>query len=221
MARTVLPRLDESLKHATCEWILIIDCDETLLPGSGEALIRLLPKQKGQSGLRPVIHSKKGVFLLSARVFRREGVQYRYPLARTTYLRRRTGRMIEVPQVKLGHDGDIAEIRDQLGKVTRNLRIAKLDFDDHPDDPHALLNYAWSLHEENIGSAEAIRIVEEVRKRFDMRSEHTTYLLLKGYRAQATKKPRKGPPRNSRCRLSHRYFFPSLNGPSTSFSKDE
>ncbi len=175
---------NEALKHATCEWVLVIDCDETLLPGSGEALIRLLQKQKEQVGLRPVIHSKKGVFLLSARVFRREGVEYRYRLHEQPTFEGKQVAAIEAPQVNLGHDGDVVEIRDQFGKIARNLRIAKLDLEDNPEDPHAMLNHAWSLHEEDVRSVEAIRIIEEVRQKFNMKSEHTTYLLLKGYRAQ-------------------------------------
>ncbi len=199
---------NEALKHATSDWILIIDSDETLLPGSGDALIRTLQKRKDGVGLRPVMHSDKGIFLLGARVYRREGVAYRYRLHEQPFFDGKFVVAVEAPQVKFGHDGDSDEIRKELGKTVRNLRIAKLDMEENPGDAHTMMNYAWSLHEGDPASAEAIRITEEVRRKFNMRSEHNTYLLLKGYRAQGNELAAQVALQDaldSGCR--HRYFL--------------
>jgi glycosyltransferase involved in cell wall biosynthesis/Flp pilus assembly protein TadD len=139
---------NESLKHATGEWILWLDADErldavnrtrlrTLLAGVGTENVAYIMRQ--QSTLEAGPHAQ--VHVDHPRLFRNlPGIGWRYRVHEQVLLSlREHGAQVQQTDIIVEHRG-FAETALQGPKVDRNWRLLQLDLAEHPNDTFVLYN---------------------------------------------------------------------------------
>jgi tetratricopeptide (TPR) repeat protein len=139
---------NEALRHATGDWILVLDADERLDEASGEAIRRetadprcdayeLLFRNYMSEGPNPevIVHR-------NCRLFRNQA-EYRYMgrvheriLPSIVESRGRVGRLDAV----VHHHGYRPDMMERHGKHERYIRLLNLELADRPDDPFCLYN---------------------------------------------------------------------------------
>lgn len=129
---------NEALSHATGDWVLSIDADETLRPGS-IAQLRSAANSEDKAGFR-VLHLDRGVDTRKFRFFRREKFKWKYrvhevldPLSGVAKIGRLDGCVLEhhpAPDRK---------------NSTRNLSLLKLCVEESPEHHQALMKLGLEL----------------------------------------------------------------------------
>ncbi|MDA1191117.1 MAG: tetratricopeptide repeat protein [Candidatus Poribacteria bacterium] len=148
---------NESLKHATGEWVLWLDADEELTSESREWLLRLLRDESvGGAHLRiDNLMGHKTVPFLTTRLWRNHAtVRFKQPIHEQVFwaiapYARRTGRQIvEARDVVIKHYGYQPSVASKRGKDKRNLDLLRKLVQREPDNAYALFHYAGSLREQ-------------------------------------------------------------------------
>ncbi len=173
-----------SLDLATMPWAFVIDADEKLMDSSVASLLRAIEHNPPGRGIRPFQVSDGSINLLPARIFPRGGVRFRYRLHEQPFENGRPLPSVDAPQVRLWHFGTTAEVRETRAKVDRNLRIARLQAEEMPDDPHAAMCLFWALIDQDSASDEAVAVGNAILQRFGVNEERTIYLLFRAHRAR-------------------------------------
>ncbi len=143
-----------SLAAATSDWVLVLDADEQLAPGAGEALLRALVGAPFDCGMLPLHNAAaldaRPVDVVAGAARHGEAVHLPRLLRRTPDLRftgavhetvsswlttgqRRTGTV----DAAIVHYGYVPEIREARDKDKRNLRLLEKRCADEPGDPVA------------------------------------------------------------------------------------
>jgi glycosyltransferase involved in cell wall biosynthesis/predicted Zn-dependent protease len=139
---------NESLKHATGDWILWLDADERLDAVNRTRLRELLARlgteniayvMRQQSRLEAGPHAT--VHVDQVRLFRNlPGLAWRYRVHEQILLSLRAlGADVQQTDIVIEHVG-FAEATLQGPKVERNLRLLQLELAEHPDDTFVLYN---------------------------------------------------------------------------------
>jgi tetratricopeptide (TPR) repeat protein len=142
-----------SLALATGAWILVLDADERLAPGSRDPLLALRhtrPDGRGRwircrnlnDGAREIVASTNAI----VRIFPNDpAIRYRGKLHEFV-ARDGTERNIEATTtpIEILHYGYLADVMSGRGKSERNLRVSRAAFEAAPDDPVLVYNYAMS-----------------------------------------------------------------------------
>lgn len=144
---------NRSIEAASGDWILILDADERLVPGSG-AILRELVEQDGIEayyfrvinylGREPGAEYETST---SYRLFRR-GPEWRYEGRVHEQLkptRRPTGRYALAP-IEILHHGYLSQRYAELEKAARNIRLLEAAVAEAPDDPYYRYNLAVTLY---------------------------------------------------------------------------
>lgn len=134
---------NEALKHATCDWILVLDADEQLDRDSIPHLKQALRNQQN-IGYNLIIENflgKEGESSQTAMLFRLfqnrrnvnfEGIIHEQAMPSA----QRTGMPIEPARVRILHRGYLDQYMVERDKVSRNLEILLKQREDRPDDPY-------------------------------------------------------------------------------------
>jgi tetratricopeptide (TPR) repeat protein len=143
---------NESLRHATGDWILWLDADEYLDDANRAKLADLLASLKDENAAyvmtvrcRPDTPGGEATDVTHVRLFRnRPEHRWRYR-AHEQILPAllRSGAAIRFTDIVITHSGyEDPALRRR--KLERNLRLLHLDHAEHPDEPFILFNLGWS-----------------------------------------------------------------------------
>jgi tetratricopeptide (TPR) repeat protein len=143
---------NESIRHATGDWIFWLDCDDRIDEAERSKLRSLFAELRDEnSGYVMKSVSATGspsgvqVVLEHVRLFPNHPDirwQYRVHEQITPALARR-GCDLKQTDVVIEHRG-YRERNLHAGKLERNLRLLRLDHADHPDDPSILFHLGWT-----------------------------------------------------------------------------
>jgi glycosyltransferase involved in cell wall biosynthesis len=157
------------LRHATGDWILVLDADEFLQPGSCER-IRELVENPATNGyhLRFVNIYGKGRTLgvMMVRLFRNlPGIEYQNIIHEqvTPSLQRlgaEQGLVLATTDVEVEHYGYTEAVMDQRGKTERNERLFKKQLAQDPDDIYSHYKYGDFLRRVPGRDADARRLLD-------------------------------------------------------------
>ncbi|MEB3197659.1 MAG: glycosyltransferase [Candidatus Sericytochromatia bacterium] len=174
-----------SLEAATLPWALVLDADEELIVEMPELLAALVM----QSGaLRASIRlysvdehaSTTGAPVL--RLFDRTDPTARYRARIHEHLMQPdTGDIASIllDGLRIRHDGYRAAVVTSRGKIERNIRLARLQLADAPDDPHAWWALASSVH--SVDAKEAFSGYEKCRELMRAQNLGPNLLMLSTY----------------------------------------
>ncbi len=162
---------NESVRHATGEWVLWIDADEHFEEANRAKLLALraaLPEGPGAYSTRQRSPSRSGetaTVVDQVRLFRRDpAVQWEYRVLEQLLPSLRRARYPVYPtDIVIEHAGyeDLVHTR---RKLHRNLRLLQLDIRERPDDPFVLFNLGWALLE--LGrDGEAVQLLQRSLER--------------------------------------------------------
>jgi len=141
---------NESLKHATGEWILWLDADEALADGK-ENLRKVLEGETEHDGfILPMVSfvgqrsHREGHVHPAFRLFRNlKGIRFERNLHEqiaSSILKVKPDAKFGVLPVWIEHYGYLAPMVRRKQKIARNLELAKKDLRDNPSDPFAWYN---------------------------------------------------------------------------------
>jgi tetratricopeptide (TPR) repeat protein len=148
---------NESIRHATGDWIFWLDCDDriddaerpklrSLFADLGDENCGYVMKSVSATGSPTGVH----VVLEHVRLFPNHPDirwQYRVHEQITPALARR-GCEVKQTDVVIEHRG-YQERSLHAGKLERNLRLLRLDYADNPDDPNVLFHLGWTYQAMN------------------------------------------------------------------------
>jgi glycosyltransferase involved in cell wall biosynthesis/Tfp pilus assembly protein PilF len=143
---------NESLRHATGQWIFWLDGDDRIDDGNRERLRGLFTKLTDENAAyslkcRCARGGPDGVATLvdHVRLFRNHpGIRWRYRVHEQILPAiRETNGVVYPSDVVIDHVG-YQDAAAQGPKNERNLRLLRLDLAEHPDDPFILFNLGWA-----------------------------------------------------------------------------
>jgi tetratricopeptide (TPR) repeat protein len=148
---------NESIRHATGDWIFWLDCDDRI-DEAERSKLRSLFVELGDENSAYAMKSVSAtgsptavqVVLEHVRLFPNHPDirwQYRVHEQITPALARR-GCDLKQTDVVIEHRG-YRERNLHAGKLERNLRLLRLDYADHPDDPNVLFHLGWTYQAMN------------------------------------------------------------------------
>lgn len=158
------------LRHATGDWILVLDADEFLQPGSCER-IRELVENPAINGYHlrfiNVYGEGRTIGVMMVRLFRNlPGIEYQNIIHEqvTPSLQRlgaEQGLVLSTCEVEVEHHGYTAAVMDQRGKTERNERLFKKQLAQHPDDIYTFYKYGDFLRRVPGRDADARRLLDK------------------------------------------------------------
>ncbi|HHY95344.1 MAG TPA: glycosyltransferase [Firmicutes bacterium] len=137
-----------ALEHVTGDWVLVLDADEVLAPGSGE-VIRRAVRSPHLDGFRLDIVNLLGedrvggaVTSTNIRLFRRDGFRYEGAIHEQIgpSIVRRGGKVGALAGARILHDGYLASTVEMREKKERNLSILRQQAEENPQDPFVHYN---------------------------------------------------------------------------------
>ncbi|MGF1520604.1 MAG: glycosyltransferase [Nodosilinea sp.] len=185
---------NKSLRHATGDWVLVLDADEVLLPETAQVLQRLDQGQPlGEIAaadvlalnlLRLELGAPQAPYTLITRCFRRlPEITFNRPYHETVddsiaALQAQAPRwqVITLGEVALHHTGYDPAIVVQRGKFERARTTMAGYLAEHPDDAY-LLNKLAALYVESDQAAAALPLLNRALKQTDSLDELTRYEL--------------------------------------------
>jgi tetratricopeptide (TPR) repeat protein len=144
---------NESLRHATGDWILVLDADERLAPGHGPAL-RALLSDASVAGYSLVIENRVGSahdyssqHAPAFRLFRNmPTIRYAGRIHEdASASARQTGMALKPSTVRIVHLGYLSDWREAKRKRERNLPLLERQVAEQPDSGFACFNLAEAL----------------------------------------------------------------------------
>ena len=138
---------NESLAHATGDWILVLDADETI-PAEGHAELKKVLRSSDYVGYSLVIENlmgQEGRECQTALIFRLfanrpdvrfEGIIHEQALPSAL----RTGLSIQSAKVRIVHRGYMDQYLTERNKYQRNLDILLRQVEQDPENPYAFFN---------------------------------------------------------------------------------
>lgn len=139
---------NESLAHATGDWILVLDADETI-PAEGHAELKQAVRNQENVGYSLIIENllgeaEAGTYqtALIFRLFRNrpdiryEGIIHEQALPSA----QRTGLPVQNCRARIVHRGYLAQHVEERGKYHRNLEILKKQVEIEPEEPYVHFN---------------------------------------------------------------------------------
>ena len=157
------------LEQATGDWILVLDADEHLEPGT-DVQIRELVQKPGVAGYHLHFTNNytdgKSLGVLMVRLFRNlPGVAYENRIhEQVTPSLSRLGEPLGLTLVSSGievaHEGYREEVMLSKNKVDRNDRLFRLQLEEHPDDVYSLYKYGDFLRGVPGREDEALEVLE-------------------------------------------------------------
>jgi glycosyltransferase involved in cell wall biosynthesis len=174
---------NEALRHARAEWVLVLDADERLAPGSAGGLhdavsgarfdcgmLRLHEAARIDARIEDVVagRGRQAEVQLVPRLLRRaDGLRYVDAVHENVmpWLRRR-GMKVAAIAVDIVHLGAAGEVIRAKGKIDRNVRLLRVRIDRNPDDLSAHGYLAHDLIRAG-AAAEARAVVERGWSRLD------------------------------------------------------
>ncbi len=167
-----------ALEHATGEWVLSLDADESLLADPALFRSQLADRRSNLEAYLLAIENIYGAgrsrsVHTAIRLFRRQQCAWRHRLHEQVVAADDPDRPLEAGYfsgVRIIHHGYSAEVFSSRNKAERNLALAKAALDDGElSRPYALMNYGRAL--ETAGrSEEAVDALVEAAKASDMPS---------------------------------------------------
>jgi tetratricopeptide (TPR) repeat protein len=138
---------NESLAHATGDWILVLDADETI-PADGHAELRKVLRSKDYAGYSMIIENllgEEGEKSQTALIFRlfqnRPDIRFEGIIHEQAMLAaQRTGLPINNVRTRIIHRGYLDQHLTQRDKYQRNLDILLRQVEQDPQNPYALFN---------------------------------------------------------------------------------
>ena len=138
---------NESLSHATGDWILVLDADETI-PAEGHAELRKSLRDPENVGYALVIENllgKDGEESQTALIFRlfrnRPDIRFEGIIHEQAMLAaQRTGLPIQNIHSRIVHRGYLNQYLEQRDKFQRNLNILLRQAEDEPQNPYVYFN---------------------------------------------------------------------------------
>jgi tetratricopeptide (TPR) repeat protein len=185
---------NESIRHATGDWIFWLDADERLDPMNRQRLRELFARLVDGNDaylMRQLSRSPDAAGATTAvdqvRLFRnRPDVRWEYRIHEQILLSlRRSGAALHPTDIVIDHFG-YQDPALRQGKLERNLRLLELASREKPEDPILAFNLAWALHKTG-RSAEALPLLELCRDRLppDVSIVPKVYRLLGQLHQQA------------------------------------
>ncbi len=138
---------NESIKHATCDWILWVDADESFDSENLEKLKRLLAELRSDNIAyfmkQASLHGSAGAETVveQVRLFRNR-LDHRWTYRVHEQIQpalEAGGAEFRSTQIVIRHRGYVDD-RVTVGKLERNLLLAQMDLSEHPDDAFVLFN---------------------------------------------------------------------------------
>jgi tetratricopeptide (TPR) repeat protein len=145
---------NESLRHATGEWILWLDGDERFDEANRPKLRTLVESLNGPAAYVMVQRSTGAETAGSATDAHQVRLFRNHPEVRWSYRVheqilpgiRRAGHEVRFTDIAIAHTGYVdPALRHQ--KTERNLRLLHLEYAEQPDDPFTLFNLGWAYQE--------------------------------------------------------------------------
>ncbi|MGB3310626.1 MAG: tetratricopeptide repeat protein [Nodosilinea sp.] len=185
---------NESLRHATGDWVLVLDADEVLLPATAQVIQAL---DQGQplgnmaaenvlavNLLRQELGSPQAPYTLITRFFRRlPNLTFKRPYHETVddsiaALQAQNPRwqVITLAEVALHHTGYDPAVVVQRGKFDRARTIMEAYLADHPNDSY-LLNKLAALYVESDQAEAALPLLNRALEQAETLDELTRYEL--------------------------------------------
>ena len=166
---------NHSLDHATGEWVLLLDADEELAPGSHDEVRRLIRREEAfaytmlrQDYYGDEVREDAYSEMLQTRLFRRRdsvrfvGRIHQQLEPRLTRCAESEGRRTFASEVRLRHYGYMGDYRGR--KMDRTIHLLQLELEERPDSFYYLveLGRAKVLSGDASGSVELRRAAEHV-----------------------------------------------------------
>jgi tetratricopeptide (TPR) repeat protein len=184
---------NESLRHATREWLFWMDADDRLDEenrGKLRALCSQLPQANVAYVMKclclPDMQSGTATVVDHVRLFRNDArIRWKYRVHEQILMAvRESGAEVRWSDVIVHHTG-YQDPQHRLPKLQRYLRLLQLDNSEHRHDPFTLFNLGWTLSE--LGKpAEALPYLQESRALSDSQDSivRKVYVLMSGCHAQ-------------------------------------
>lgn len=177
---------NESLRHATGEWIFWMDADDWLDEPNRRALAELFAGLNDANVVYQMWHTSPAAadgghpasVAAQDRLFRNlPGIRWQGRVhEQIVPAVVRSGGVVRSTQIAVGHSGyEDAAVRRQ--KLARNLRLLELDRADRPDDPYVLF-YLGMTYAMSGRPAEALPCLERSRQLLPARSKYLPRLFL-------------------------------------------
>lgn len=144
---------NESIRHASGQWILWLDADDFIDEPNRNKLRALLASLQDDNTAyvmrsRSVTADNSVILADHVRLFRNHPAicwEYRVHEQIPPSLSK-AGHSMRATDIVIEHSGYLGTGRSG-GKLERNLRLLQLDVADHPNDPFLLFNLAWTLND--------------------------------------------------------------------------
>lgn len=177
---------NESLQHATGDWILWLDADEELHKESVDALKNLLRREDVAGAhlrIDNLIGGRTVSFLLTRLWRRHPAIRFKLPvheqiLWAVGIVGRRYGRrVVEAHDVILKHYGYLPNVASERKKDARNLHLLEMLVKREPENAYALFHYASALREQG-RTREAILFFEKWKPLADATRHEENWILV-------------------------------------------
>lgn len=139
---------NESLRHATGDWILVLDADEVLEPGSGELLRELTQSQSPQPYYLRIVNNVSAPDAVEHYLIRLfdNSPDKKFQSAIHEQLTVDPDLIISASaQIKIIHNGYGNDVMEQKGKIKRNIDLIEEKLQETPEDPFHLFNLGHTL----------------------------------------------------------------------------
>lgn len=144
---------NEALRHATGDWVLMLDADEELVSSSREALIRLARNKEVIAWRLPLFDAGREDegcnyvprFFRNAPGLFYVGRIHEQVFSSIEVRRAEWGLENRLGDATIRHHGYTAELLRDRNKIARNLRLLELALEEMPDEPHLIMNYGLEL----------------------------------------------------------------------------
>jgi GT2 family glycosyltransferase/glycosyltransferase involved in cell wall biosynthesis/Tfp pilus assembly protein PilF len=171
-----------ALEHVTGDWVLMLDADEELPPGSHEALRRLMQDKSAIAWRLPIIDAGREDEGCSyvPRLFRNApalfyvGRVHEQIFSSLEVRRRQWGLDNRLGNAPLRHHGYRPEVVKDRDKIERNLRLLERAVAEMPGEPNLLMSYGLELAR----SGQRERGVAEYFKAVDLMSSQPASMVV-------------------------------------------
>jgi len=186
---------NHSLEMAASDWVFWMDADDILCAGSGPLLKQTIASRPLRDAAFWVhVEQRAGNDLDQQRVTTHAHIKL-FPSHPSIRFRgrvhehvmddiRKLGFAIETSPIKVRHQRDSSDIDKHQARLLRNLRLLKLEREEHPGDPLVLMNLAMTQLGLPDGARQAVVYARQALDRLAPNSSaaiHTTLILMSAH----------------------------------------